>query len=213
MSVQKQFGHFSGMVMQNMPELHPVHMQGWVEDPEGLKEVLSNLNKGKHLKEKDGYVSFLLPVTDGTKGKEWVHRLKGEGHSMLEPCEQLLLSPDFKPTTGVVYKVRALKAKSFPDHGRSTENIKEMAAWQRLGKLNAEAACLMCENFTSKEMQAFGLNYIVVMSDLIGHCKGLEPAYLAALHQIGGPRLMFFCDGSGKREWSPDGLFAFRDES
>ena len=79
-----------------------------------------------------------------------------------------LLHPDFQPTKkGTKIKIAILRGKLFKNDDRLTANVHVMADKLKLGKLNADIACLIRSMFTDKEIEAMGLDSIVFMHNSI----------------------------------------------
>lgn len=156
--------------------------------------------------EKDGVITFTLPATDGTTGEQWIKRTEKKGNRVSDWAKSILRSPDFKPTTGVVYTVKVLKGELFSDSNRITKIIRTEAKKLGLTNLNAEAACLIRENFTDEELEAMGLWYVVVMHEPIKADGDLE--LLNVYRDCDGRWLDSCCGGPGSR-WNRDGGFAF----
>lgn len=171
MSLLKQFGQLIGMMIQNIPALTSDQMQRWIGDPQGMKEFLSGLAE---LRARGGEViiSFTLPPTVGTTGEQWIDRLVKKGYQVGDFAKELLRSPDFRPTTGVVYKVKVLRGESFPGDECTDVNIHARAEELRLRRPNAEIGCLIREKFTDYELGMIRIREIVVMHDPINETDG-----------------------------------------
>lgn len=115
-------------------------------------------------REEDGVIYFSV-TSDGTTGKDWITRL-GMGYLLgRDHATQLLLSSDFKSTTGVTTEIVVLKGVSFQDKDRIMKNIRAEAYKRKLSKPNIEVACLIREKFSDSEIKAMGLWHIVVMHE------------------------------------------------
>ncbi len=123
-------------------------------------------------REEDGAICF--PATsNGMTGKEWIKRFESKGIKIGDYAKYLLLSRDFKPSKkGTVHQVAVLKGSLFSDNDRTTANIRQEADKRKLGKLNAEVACLIRDMFTDKEIEAMGLYWIVTMHEPIKDSDG-----------------------------------------
>jgi hypothetical protein len=111
-------------------------------------------------------VRFTLPPTDGTTGPEWIRRL---GIEEGDTVAQILRSPKFKPTRGVVYEVAVLESRLFDYQARDriAEIIRAEAEALGLSTPNAEIACLIYGNFSAKEFRELngGRGDVVVMHE------------------------------------------------
>ncbi len=122
--------------------------------------------EAKAWKEKDGVIIFSL-TSDGTTGAEWIERLKKKGSEVQIETKKILLSEHFKPTRGITTEIAVLKGELFVDGQRSDAAIKGEAGKRKLKTLNMENACLIREKFTDGEVEAMGLDLIIVMHEAI----------------------------------------------
>ncbi|MFH1667779.1 MAG: hypothetical protein ABH884_02010 [Candidatus Komeilibacteria bacterium] len=116
--------------------------------------------------EKDGII-YLTVTSDGTTGPQWIERLQKKGFRLSDYAKSLLISADFKPTTGVVYKMAILKGMLFNDRDRITKRIRSLAEEKGFSTPNAEVACLMRESLSDEELGAMGLILIITMHEPI----------------------------------------------
>ena len=182
-----------------------------VSDP---NEAIRLVNSGEVIfsrvqpkwREEDGVIYFSV-TSDGTTGEDWIKRLEGNGFRIGDYAKQVLRSPDFKPTSGVTTEVAVLRGCLFEDQSRITLRIRAEADKRKLGKPNAELACLIREKFTDKEIEARGLWYIVAMHEPINDSGG-APRLLCAVRGDGGLWLDACSDGSGSG-WGRGIGFAF----
>ncbi len=161
----------------------------------------------KHWTEENGIISIVLPPTDGTTGEQWIARTEKKGNRVGDYAKQLLSSPDFRPTTGVVYVVKVLKGELFSDENRTTDNARAKAAELKFGQLNAEAACLIREQFTDAELQAMGLMWIIVMHESIKDADG--DLWLLAVSRGDDGWWLFSSYADPGYRWNRDDGFAF----
>jgi len=113
-------------------------------------------------RERYGVIYFSV-TSDGTTGPQWIARLEGNGLRLNECAKSVLRSPDFKPTSGITTEIAVFKGIMFEDEDRITKNIRAEADKRVFFKPNAEAACLIRENFSDKDIKAMGFRRIVVM--------------------------------------------------
>ena len=206
MNEQKQIGQLFGIMMQNMPEMTVEQRQRWIGDPKGLQDFLSRLNEFR-FNIVENIITFTLPATDGTTGEAWIPRLESKGYRLSDYAKQVLLSKDFKPTTGKVNPVTVLKGDLFSDENRVTEKIREEAKKHNLTNLNAETACLIRENFSDEQLKAMGLLWLVVMHEPIKDSGG-DPSLLGVSRNGDGRWLNTYYDNPGGR-WVRGYGFAF----
>lgn len=124
-------------------------------------------------REQDGIFYFSV-TSDGTSGPDWITRLESKGSGVGSYAKSVLRSPDFKPTSDVTIEIAVLPGTLWSDGDRITRKIRAKAKKRKLGKPNAEVACLIREMFTDEEIEAMGLWWIVAMhkpikDHLVGH--------------------------------------------
>lgn len=182
--------------------------QGGEDGPEKfLRGELTVCEPARLWREQDGVVYFTLPPTDGTIGPQWIKRLEKEDFRLSKWAKDVLNSPDFKPTNGIISKIAVLKDMLWNDSDRNTKNIRAEADKRNLTKPNAEVACLIREMFSDKEIEAMGLWWIVAMHEPINDSVG-GPFLLDADRDDGGHWLDTAYDRPGG-EWFRGNGFAF----
>lgn len=157
-------------------------------------------------RERDGVI-YLSLVSDGKTGPEWIAYLESKGLFISNYAKQLLLSPDFKPTNGVIYEIAILKGMLFENSERTTKNIRAEAEKRSLLKPNIEIACLIRANFSDEELEAMGLYWIVTMHEPIKD-SDVVPFLLSTYRIAYGSWLGAYC-GLPDRKWDRDFGFAF----
>ncbi|MBI3685382.1 hypothetical protein HY250_03190 [Candidatus Azambacteria bacterium] len=156
---------------------------------------------------KENGVIYFSVTSNGTTGEGWITRLESKGFRVdSNYAKPVLRSSDFKPTNGVT-EVAVLKGMLFADNDRITRKIRAEADKRKLGKPNAEVACLIREKFTDEEIEAMGLWYIVAMHEPINDSEG-DPNLLSAV-RIGVDRWLGARRGGPDDGWDRDGGFAF----
>ncbi|KKT13634.1 MAG: hypothetical protein UV95_C0001G0171 [Candidatus Falkowbacteria bacterium GW2011_GWF2_43_32] len=146
--------------------------------------------------EKDSVIRFSV-TSDGTTGEEWISRLESKSFRVGDYAKSVLRSKNFKPTSGITYKIAVLKGDLFSDNERVTKNIRKDAKNRKLTTPNAEVACLIRERFSDKELEAMDLYWIVVMHEPIKDSDG-DSTLLYANRDFNSSSLSSFCD-------NPDG--------
>lgn len=131
-------------------------------------------------------------TSDGTTGQEWGRHLKKKGCSIDFFARDLLLSQSFKPTINTRTKVVVLRRKAWSK--MTYENVRESAGNLGLIAPHAEVACLICEKFTNRDMEAMGLSSIVVMHEPVtGSSVKLPDEFLVLLRvgrgELGNPKI------------------------
>ncbi len=159
--------------------------------------------------EEDGIVYFRI-TCDGTKGVDWMPRLEKGGFRLGDLAKQMLRSRDFKSTQqGTTIDVAVLRSGLFADRDRDTETICAYADTCRMPdrrtliRSNVDLACLIREQFTDEELEAMGLQFILVM-----HKSVSGESLFCVDRDDGGRRLYAYYDRSFIR-WGRDGGFAF----
>lgn len=156
--------------------------------------------------EKDGVIYFSV-TSDGTTGLQWIERLEKKGFRLSKWAKDVLNSPDFKPTNGIISDIAVLKGMLWNDSDRITKNIRAEAEKKNLAKPNAEVACLIREMFSDEELEAMGLWWIVAMHEPIKDSDG-APDLLSARRDGDGQRLYTAYDGPDDG-WDRGNGFAF----
>lgn len=156
--------------------------------------------------EQDDVISFSA-TSDGTTGKEWIPRLESKGFRVSNYAKSLLLSPDFKPTFGVIYEIAILKGSLFEDRERITSKIRAEAKRRNMATPNAEITCLIRDKFTDKEIEAMGFWWVIVMHEPIKDSDG-DPGFLGAHRNDDGRCLDAYYGHPGHR-WNRGFGFAF----
>lgn len=155
--------------------------------------------------EENGVIYFEV-ISDGTTGPAWIERLEKKGFRLSKWAKDLLNSKDFKPTSGVTYKVAVLKGTMFTNDERITSKIRVEAERRKLEKPNAEIACLIREMFSDEELEAMGLWLIAVFHEPIKDSGGGRLLYAS---RVDGGLWLDTCYGRPGDGWvSVDG-FAF----
>ena len=157
-------------------------------------------------REKDGVIYFSV-VSEGTTSEDWIIWFESNDFQVSGYAKEVLRSPDFKPTSGVVTEVAVLKGMLFEATDRATKTIRAEADKRKLSKPNPELACLIREKFTNDEMFAMGLLDIIVMHEPIKGVNG-DPLLLSVMRYNFG-RWLDACGGRPGDGWGPGSGFAF----
>ena len=211
MSIQSQALKFGATILQNLPEVPEDIMQRWIEKPKTLRKVLTEAllpsNQNPKWVEKNGVISFEITST-GLTGQQWIEYFEKKWIKISQWARYLLLSPDFKPTNGLKSRIEVLKGSLFiDDNDRTTKKICTMAENRKLTKPNAEAACLVRDMFTDKELEEMDLYWIVVFHKPIKDFDG-GPGLLSAGRRDDGSWLGAYGDRSDDG-WRRGRGFAF----
>ena len=145
------------------------------KDLKGIKAVINGQAEIffpiKKYREENGVIYFKV-TSDGTTGQEWIERLEKQGFKLSKYAKDLLLSKEFKSTTGIEYTIAVLKGNLFTDSNRITKKIRSEAAKRKLSTPNPEIACLIRELFSDEEIKAMGLAWIVIFHKPIKDSDG-----------------------------------------
>lgn len=160
----------------------------------------------KRWREEDGIIYFIV-TSDGTSGEAWIKRLEEKGFRVSEYAKNILYSKYFKPTNGVIYEIAVLKGLHFDDNSRITSSIRKKASEMKRTTPNAEASCLIRENFTDKDLEAMDLKYIVVMHEPIKVSGGYP--VLLTVDRVNGGRWLSACQDIPGYKWLREHGFAF----
>jgi len=184
---------------------------GYPFDPEKLNKFLQRIVEGRfdenqRWREEDGVIYFEV-TSNGKTGPEWIEYLESKGFRLSKWAKDVLLSPEFKPTNGVTYRIVVLKGTLFTDSNRITRKIREEAERRKLEKPPAEVACLIRNAFSDEELVAMGLWWLVVFHEPIKDSDG-DPYLLAASRGLEGRWLDVYYDRP-VGYWRSDFAFAF----
>lgn len=156
-------------------------------------------------RERDGVLTFRV-ASDGTTGPGWIHRLENRGLLVNTPAREILRTSNFMPTTDVVTEIAVLKDSLFDDRRLDSLSVRSEANRRNLVTPTVEAGCLLCEAVMRGDVEAIGLDWILVMHDPINVVIG--PHVLGTRHNRSGRGLVAGRDGPGER-WGRGGGFAF----
>ncbi len=156
--------------------------------------------------EQDEIIYFTV-TSDGTPGTGWIRWLMDNNLRITDYAMQMLLSPDFKPTKGIVTKVGVMRGELFSEYERYTESIRAEADKRKLTKPNPEIACLIMKQLTEKQIKDMDLTWIAVMHEPIIDSKGDLRLLIVELIDVG----LRLRSSGGKPEgvWSCQTGFAF----
>ena len=142
----------------------------------------------------DGII-YVTVISRGRTGEQWIEHFKQKGTYTGDNTKSILLSPDFKPTSGVKYEVAILPGCLFENNERLTQNIREKAECRKLSTPNAELACLIRDTFADKEIKEIGFHWIITMHEPINDSVG-RPLFLGTARD-GGSCLDVYYGGPG----------------
>lgn len=120
-------------------------------------------------REENGIAYLPVITTDGTSGETWIKRLEDGGFNVDDEVKTILMSPNFKATSGVTIQVAILlREKLFRNKSIDFNDVKTKAFEYNLSEPNAEVACILLEQLSKKRLiKKMGLNSIDVMHGLI----------------------------------------------
>jgi len=140
-----------------------------------LRDELTVSEPARRFRIEGGVIYFTLPATDGTTGPQWIDRLEKKGFRLSKWSKDVLNSPAFKPTTGIVREIAVLKGMLFEDNDRTTKNVRAKAdtlGFKHGKDISPEIACQIREMFTDKEIEEMGLIWITTMHEPIKDSGG-----------------------------------------
>ncbi len=175
-----------------------------------LRDELVVPQHTRRWREQNGVIYFTLPPTDGTTGPQWIERLEKKGFQLSKWSRDVLNSPDFKPTTGVVNNIAVLKGELFSDGNRFTKKIRAEGDKRKLkhGKdISPEIACQIREMFTDEEIKEMGLVWIIAMHESISDSDGDLRLLNASRNDDG--RWLYAYYGNPDYRWNRENGFAF----
>jgi hypothetical protein len=153
-----------------------------------------------------GVTYATLPASDGTTGPGWIKRLKSKGFLVGYYAQGLLKSKDFKPTTGVVYKLAILPGTFFSSSERITRNIRPEGQKRKWQEFNPEAICILRENFSDEELEKMGFQYIVGIHEPVQIHGG---RYFLCAGRVGDGRWLDTRWADPEHQWGDGGAFAW----
>jgi len=178
---------------------------------EGVKKFLRDelivSEPTRSWREENGVIRFSV-TSDGTTREQWIARLESKGFRVGDCAKSVLRSKSFKPSSGVTYEIAVFKGELFSDNERITKNIRKEAKIRKLSIPNAEAACLIREKFSDKELKVMGLHWIVVMHKPFKDSGG-EPLLLSAGHYGAHDSWLDALYGGPDGRWDRGDGFAF----
>lgn len=156
---------------------------------------------------KENGVIYFSVTSDGTTGPEWIDRLEKKDFRVSKRAQDILDSPDFKPTRGVTTEVVVLSGAMFKDNNRITKKIRAEAERPNLLAPNAEIACLIREKFSDEELMAMGFWWIAIFHEPIEDSDG-DP-YLLTVYRYGDGRWLNTDYDNPDHSWNSAYGFAF----
>ena len=114
-------------------------------------------------------VIFLNVISDGRTGPGWIERLGGRDHDS-KPAIDVLRSANFKPPSGVTYRIAIILGFSIPKCSRFISNITGLGnsqRWRFGSEIPLEVACLIQTKISEEVMAEMGLERIVLVHEAI----------------------------------------------
>jgi len=151
-------------------------------------------------------IIYFSVMSDGTTGEGWIARLEANDYRVGDDAKHMLLSKDFKPTSGVVTKIAVIK-KDKNVNVVFGKGIRALATEHNFGVLNAEVACLIRDKFTDREICEMDLATIFVEHEHIKNLHG-DPCLFYVTGDGVGRYLCSYCGPLYARSFARSG-FAF----
>lgn len=156
--------------------------------------------------EEGGVITIDLPPTSGMTGQDWIKQVEKKGNRMGDDGKKMLLSPDFVPTTGLVYRIKVLKNAVFPPQSLgvkdATDTVYLEARNRQLYLPHAEVGLMIREYLTGGEIEKLGLKGIVVM----------HKAIINRVFKVTDGRWLLGVEALPEFGWSPRYGFAFLEK-
>lgn len=121
---------------------------------------------GLEIYSRPGSVVYFSVTSNGMTGEEWVEHFEKKGVRIEGSANKLLLSPSFKPTSGITTKVAILSSTLFRDMARElgkSEEVRGDAHDFGFTDPEIEISCLIRDMFSDEEIKSMGLCNITVM--------------------------------------------------
>ena len=117
------------------------------------------LDPASKWREENGVIYFSL-TSDGTTGKEWIKRLEKKNFRLGDYSKKILLSNEFKPTSGVTTEIVVVKSLVF--NKLRTKKICNDEDRRNLVQPHSEVACMLREKFSNQEIEALSLWFVIL---------------------------------------------------
>jgi hypothetical protein len=127
----------------------------------------------------EGEVISINVESSGATGRDWIASLAKQKICTGRIAEEILLSKNVIPTSGIVYNVVILNGSYFPNPLRTEKSIYEEARRRRWKIPGIELACLLRERISDKDLQVMDLELIVIMHDPFSDVEGVLHYFLA----------------------------------
>jgi hypothetical protein len=152
-------------------------------------------------------VIYFSVTSDGTGGRDWIHRLEEKGCRIRSKAKKALCSSHFVPTKNVKYELAILRATIFEDESRLTSTIRTEADLRTFRTPALELACLVCDACSVTALNEMGLRWILVMHEPI--LIPSEGSLLFGARLENDVCLLDHCSGSSDEPSSNVGGFGF----
>lgn len=110
-------------------------------------------------------IIYCSVISNNMSGKEWVAYLESKKIVIDKYARRILLSKNFKPTSGITYGIAIIKGEKFNCVGRVSKNIRNEAKNCKFATPDLEIACLIAEKISNKEFGDIDLGLIVIMHE------------------------------------------------
>lgn len=146
-------------------------------------------------------------VSDGTTGRAWDERLRGNGCTVSQDARNILYSPRFTPTMGVKTEIAIFRSALLPPDERYTVNAHEEGLLRGLAIPDIEVACLLREKFSKEGLKAMGFWWIAVMHIPVASFENSR--FALCLDRYGDEDWLYVHGAKEYDSWDEEGGFAF----
>lgn len=145
-------------------------------DERVIQNIIEHRNPWPHWTREAYSVSFDV-VTNGMTGEEWINHFERKGHPLDTYTKSVLLSNNFQPEkVGETHHIVVVDIRLYGESFRTIESISIGSSRHHLRKTSAEVICLICDNFTSKNLAEMRFEQIIAMHKPIP--DGLKGCFL-----------------------------------
>jgi len=169
-----ELNSFLDKIMRQTGERDPAKVVALINSGE---MVLANIKTGWEYQ--DDICSFSV-TSDGMGGAQWPQRLKNKGISVDDTVKEILLSENFKPTSGVMTKIFIIKGNSIRFGGKYLAKEVEKRGLIE-PSYGAELACLTREKFSNLQICLMGVGTMVFGVGGLFFCLDTDKNYLSAV--------------------------------
>jgi hypothetical protein len=218
-ALDKQTLEFAGKVLQNLPQMEPDIMQGWISNPGALKKVLAVAlippSEEEFPRNEHGHILLTVVGLDLT-GEEENGRLTDKNYRIDDSAKSCLMSTkkdsydkNHRLVAGKEYTIALMPTKEIErDVDRTTDSLRKRGL-EKYGyeKPLAGIALRIREAVSDEQMERMGFWYISVPHDPIKDTDG--DLLVLGPHRTDGGRSLNAFWNHCVVHWRNNGAFAF----